>query len=165
MTGNLHAALTALRDESEKKYWWIDALCINQEDLEESALQVQRMTSIYRSAHRVIAWIGSQAQYGIELARFMDDMKHILETRNNAESLTLDYFSDIFARKYWSRVWVVQEVSVATNVIVMCGNCYISWEDFVDIMGDFLTKRLPDVFDIRRRTMQISRTPLTDAIA
>lgn len=55
MTGNLYAALCALRDETAETFWWIDALCINQKDDEEKSLQVLRMTSIYRTASQVIA--------------------------------------------------------------------------------------------------------------
>lgn len=37
---------------------WIDALCINQEDLNERNHQVRRMKTIYESASRIIVWLG-----------------------------------------------------------------------------------------------------------
>src|SRR4051794_7217871 len=39
-------------------YLWADAICINQEDLEERNSQVSMMGSIYESALSVIAWVG-----------------------------------------------------------------------------------------------------------
>jgi hypothetical protein len=60
MTANLVAALKSLRDELEANFWWIDYLCNNHDDSEERALQVLCMTTIYRNASKVLAWIGSE---------------------------------------------------------------------------------------------------------
>jgi hypothetical protein len=38
---------------------WTDAICINQQDLDERGHQVQLMGSIYRNAHMVIVWLGT----------------------------------------------------------------------------------------------------------
>ncbi|KAH8727341.1 heterokaryon incompatibility protein-domain-containing protein, partial [Phaeosphaeriaceae sp. PMI808] len=37
---------------------WADALCINQDDLEERTHQVSLMGDIYRQAECVVAWLG-----------------------------------------------------------------------------------------------------------
>lgn len=37
---------------------WIDALCINQQDIAERNLQIQKMMTIFDSAVTVIAWLG-----------------------------------------------------------------------------------------------------------
>jgi hypothetical protein len=58
VTSNLQSALKHIRSETETVAIWVDALCINQEDLEEKNLQILRMRSIYKSADEVIAWIG-----------------------------------------------------------------------------------------------------------
>ncbi|KAH8760415.1 heterokaryon incompatibility protein-domain-containing protein [Diaporthe sp. PMI_573] len=39
-------------------YYWIDAICINQENLEGKSMQVSIMGSIYRKAARVLACVG-----------------------------------------------------------------------------------------------------------
>ncbi|KAH6663473.1 heterokaryon incompatibility protein-domain-containing protein [Halenospora varia] len=57
VTANLFAALQQLRSEQMLPLW-IDAICINQQDIEERSHQVLRMNSIYSRAARVIAWIG-----------------------------------------------------------------------------------------------------------
>ncbi|KAK3061299.1 hypothetical protein LTR53_019825, partial [Teratosphaeriaceae sp. CCFEE 6253] len=37
---------------------WVDALCINQEDVEEKGQHVEMMASIYRRATEVAIWLG-----------------------------------------------------------------------------------------------------------
>ncbi|ETS07232.1 HET-domain-containing protein [Trichoderma reesei RUT C-30] len=47
VTVNLYSALRRLRLENETRVLWIDALCINQTDLDERSQQVQLMRNIY----------------------------------------------------------------------------------------------------------------------
>jgi Heterokaryon incompatibility protein (HET) len=56
-TRSLVGALKALRMASRFRVW-ADALCINQKDDEERALQVLRMSSIYLAASVVSIWLG-----------------------------------------------------------------------------------------------------------
>lgn len=58
---NLHAALLQLRKEKIPRELWIDALCIDQHNLEERASQVARMPAIYQRACHVIAWLGPES--------------------------------------------------------------------------------------------------------
>ncbi|KAF2097552.1 HET-domain-containing protein [Rhizodiscina lignyota] len=59
VTKSLHAALRHLRDARNPRVLWIDAVCINQKDDAEKSKQVARMADIYRTASRVLAWLGS----------------------------------------------------------------------------------------------------------
>jgi hypothetical protein len=59
--GNLHAALSHLRDPFIERILWIDAICINQEDNEEKGRQVRLMAKIYAKASRVVVWLGKAA--------------------------------------------------------------------------------------------------------
>ncbi|PSN63313.1 HET-domain-containing protein [Corynespora cassiicola Philippines] len=62
ITVNLESALRHLRHPSgnESLILWIDALCINQDDLNERTRQVKLMGRIYRSCIRVIVYLGNQ---------------------------------------------------------------------------------------------------------
>ncbi len=42
---------------------WVDAVCINQDDLEERSSQVQQMGTIYRSAARTLSWLGEATPF------------------------------------------------------------------------------------------------------
>ncbi|KAK1461604.1 heterokaryon incompatibility protein [Colletotrichum melonis] len=58
ITQNLHDALQHLRHPDRELLIWADALCINQEDMDERADQVQLMRDIYSRAERVVVWLG-----------------------------------------------------------------------------------------------------------
>jgi hypothetical protein len=64
LTKNIFDALRDLRDCSdiESKRFWIDQICINQEDEEEKGHQVELMASVYRDASRVITYLGPQSR-------------------------------------------------------------------------------------------------------
>lgn len=58
VTQSLLGALQHLRDRTESRMMWIDAICLNQEDTVEKGLQLPRMRDIYRLAYRVVVWLG-----------------------------------------------------------------------------------------------------------
>jgi hypothetical protein len=58
ITRNLFEALQRIRDEHSVVTLWVDALCINQADLDERSKQVQLMRDIYDSAEEVVIWLG-----------------------------------------------------------------------------------------------------------
>jgi hypothetical protein len=59
VTSNLEAALRNLRGRiGDRALYWIDAMCIDQENTDERDQQVQRMKEIYEKTERVIIWLG-----------------------------------------------------------------------------------------------------------
>ena len=62
MTRSLLAALRRVRGKEAPVLFWIDQLCINQEDLEERARQVGLMQEIYALAKVVYVWLGSERE-------------------------------------------------------------------------------------------------------
>jgi len=56
---NLASALVRLRQPTKPRRLWVDALCINQEDIQERNAQVKRMKEIFALAERVILWLGN----------------------------------------------------------------------------------------------------------
>jgi hypothetical protein len=59
VTQNLAAALKYFRLKDKARVLWIDAICVNQENLKERSHQVQRMGDIYK-AERVVVWLGPE---------------------------------------------------------------------------------------------------------
>jgi hypothetical protein len=57
---NLANALNHLRYTDRDRVLWIDAICINQHDLQERGLEVPRMTDIYKYAKHVVVWLGTE---------------------------------------------------------------------------------------------------------
>ena len=106
VTENLHAALLRLQDRSLERILWIDAICINQENLKEQSQQVQLMAKIYSKATRVLVWLGETA----------DNSDTALERmRIAAENESPDSLNDktirqailaLLQRPWFRRIWV-----------------------------------------------------------
>lgn len=58
ITPNLHSALLVLRDNPKPPSLWIDAICLDQNDLFEKDKQLRIMHLIYMNTTRVLAWLG-----------------------------------------------------------------------------------------------------------
>lgn len=55
---NLFQALYFLRGYHQFQYLWVDALCIDQDDVAERNEQVRNMHYTFRNAKLVVAWLG-----------------------------------------------------------------------------------------------------------
>jgi Heterokaryon incompatibility protein (HET) len=85
VTANLDVALRhfraaegELRDKRPQMRWWIDAICINQSDLDERSQQVQLMGDIYSGASRVVVWLGEEAKMeGLRYKRYKDYLRNL----------------------------------------------------------------------------------------
>ena len=87
ITRNLALALQALRLDDEPFVLWIDAICINQDDLKEKSEQVLRMKEIYASASLVIVWVGA-ATPASDVAMDMFHVHHHAYHKNGLSDLT-----------------------------------------------------------------------------
>src|ERR1700760_167718 len=55
---NLFHALSALRLPNQARRYWIDAICIDQNNLDEKSLQIPLMSKIYTLSAYVLIWLG-----------------------------------------------------------------------------------------------------------
>lgn len=55
---NLYDFFTQMRIEKEESWFWIDQICINQNDQSEKCQQICRMSDIYSTAKEVSVWLG-----------------------------------------------------------------------------------------------------------
>lgn len=67
ITKNLQIALRRIRFLQKPRTLWVDAICINQDDLFEREQQVPYMREIYPKADKVLVWLG-EADEKAELA-------------------------------------------------------------------------------------------------
>jgi len=154
VTENLSAALNRLRLPSESRYLWADAVCINQSDLEEKSHQVGFMKQIYQSAKVVNVWLGYAAEGSEDLRDFVpslleaeqkkkaeNDERSIWElTAADRKRYCLPHVADIrylsllkiSCRPWFSRVWIIQEVSFAANAVAYCGDWSMPWDSLVE---------------------------------
>lgn len=62
ITTSLFQALRQFRREGNTRRLWADAVCINQKDDSEKAVQVAFMGPIYSSARRTLVWLGESSE-------------------------------------------------------------------------------------------------------
>ncbi|KAI1843336.1 hypothetical protein JX266_010510 [Neoarthrinium moseri] len=135
VTRNLEAALQHIStwwlQETNHISLWIDALCINQQDIVERNHQVKRMASIYSGAIGVLLWTGPAIQNEAETCRLLRQIHQILETRESVrksiseltkyDSISLWLgISELGRRSYWKRLWVIQEICLAGRNALVC---------------------------------------------
>jgi hypothetical protein len=91
VTAILETALRHLRDPRLPRYLWADAICINQNDDEEKAIQVTQMGEVYRAARHTIIWLGEatiyrHAEKTLRCIRDVKNRKQACQTSSNAET-------------------------------------------------------------------------------
>ncbi|KAF2112703.1 heterokaryon incompatibility protein-domain-containing protein, partial [Lophiotrema nucula] len=141
---SLYEALQHIRTSTETLFIWADALCINQQDVEERNSQVAMMAQIYSMAKEVLVWLGV-ADYdtmftgasGMDVDRLFDRLNgrntnniwyHVM--RKHEDSLR-----NVCNRDYWSRAWTIQEFALAKSIVLFCGNNRMNLANFLDGMA------------------------------
>ncbi|KAL5319258.1 hypothetical protein ACEPPN_012308 [Leptodophora sp. 'Broadleaf-Isolate-01'] len=157
VTTNLEAALRHLRSNQKGRHIWIDAVCINQSNAIEKSDQVLRMTDIYRFAKKVVVWLGKDDDEdqeddpmedwkGTARASAQETFLFVLESAMflaghanityKAEELFMHEKSrgahlrlvEMLNRKWFQRLWTLQEIAVASDVEVVCGTASVPWK-------------------------------------
>jgi hypothetical protein len=132
VTSNLHAALTRLRKDGVERVW-VDAICINQQDLEERSHQVKRMGAIYQEAYQVVVWLGNaQDEADKDIASLSITYDSIFGPARWSISARRAFYH-LLLKPYWTRVWIIQEIASASNIVVFCGPHKISWESLEEL--------------------------------
>jgi hypothetical protein len=128
----------ASTDHLSSRYLWVDALCINQNDVQERNHEVARMGDIYRKAQRVLAWLGPGG-------RATDLAMNILNSIGDMRGTPNGFLWRLSDRKalqsfvqhpYFSRMWIVQEVILAREVIIHCGKITLPWSKLSMFLDD-----------------------------
>ncbi|KAK7183482.1 HET domain-containing protein [Paraphaeosphaeria sporulosa] len=141
---NLFDILGVIRKlQNLRKVYWIDAICINQNDGVERNHQVQQMGDIYLKAACVVTWLGNcdniPASDIPEV--IMDIVRPILDgkTRKSAKgNMKYKYslFRCTFDNPYWRRAWVTHEIRLALHHMAMLGCCQIAFNDPTSLFGE-----------------------------
>ncbi|GKT47724.1 heterokaryon incompatibility protein 6, OR allele [Colletotrichum spaethianum] len=148
----LLTALRYLRLPTVPRVLWIDSVCVDQENLVERNREVARMGEIYNKAEQVIVWLGpddDDTPVAMETIKFLSEgvimewhrrlfttvpgsEADLLRTRSDQSTLTLAQWTalrSLLTRPWFTRLWVRQEVALASRVVVVCGGFQAAWED------------------------------------
>ena len=155
VTPNLYAALRCLRQPADERSLWIDALAINQADVAEKSLQVQRMRDVYRKASKVIVWLGKESKATPAAFQLAQDMgsasgstqEEYWEQASSKKSWASNRqeWCRILDHQWWRRSWIIQEVVLSNHIVVQRGTHQIPWDTFQNFLENPLFRREPSL--------------------
>jgi hypothetical protein len=123
---NLWLALKRLRLHDDERVLWVDALCIDQDTPDERNHQVSQMGQIYSQARRVCVWIHPDQP----VFRHIPQPKKPAGIESTSSWLTYEAVHEICHQSYWSRLWIIQELVLATDIQIYFGNLTARWTAF-----------------------------------
>ncbi|KAI0890563.1 heterokaryon incompatibility protein-domain-containing protein [Annulohypoxylon maeteangense] len=175
-TTNLASALWHFRKNkfpkhdgaSDIKLLWVDAICINQDDIPERNHQLTLMGSIYRKATSVLSWLGppKDIDHALpvihEFTNIMDsawgcsasheDMVQIgfewlitspkLHISDSDMTLNWRPVFQLGLCGYWKRMWIIQEMALARSsedLWLICGSNYVTYKEVKAFFSLFLS--------------------------
>ncbi|VUC31834.1 unnamed protein product [Clonostachys rosea] len=159
VTANLKYALCALRNLTKPRVVWVDAICINRDDLHEKNNQLTLMARIFSAAFNVVLCLGPGSpslDYFADRAEIYHSIKPLslrwlqrnllpgLTPTSRAQKRVRDakfLRSEInfWKHEYFQRMWTVQEIALANKrPTVMIGQTSVrlkrSSDDWVSML-------------------------------
>lgn len=122
---NCASVLRRLRRLDKDRLVWIDAICIDQENIPERNMQVAMMGQIYQTASRVIIDIGETSRWADPA---LDCIIHCSD--EVCSKFNPDAVEELHKRPWFKRVWVLQEAFMSKEATVLCGTRFEPWSYF-----------------------------------
>jgi len=147
VTRNLESALRHLRYQHVPRILWIDAICINQKDVNERSHQVSFMGDVYRRARQVVIWLGLEENDSTYAMEYMEKLSSKIDVDWIKQKLTYigpddldepfdfhqslkregEALTQLLSRPWFERLWIRQEVFLSRSAVVRCGAKEIPW--------------------------------------
>jgi len=154
------------RFNGSRRCFWIDAICINQNDISERNAQVSIMVWIYSKAEGTFIWLGESDNTSIRsldlLVKFAEAKKRLGEGRDKIlrrrwefddvgfyTAMGMEPWSqedwkaslDSHTRSWFRRQWVIQEALANDQAVVFCGDQGMAWPHFMDLTQFMIGQR------------------------
>lgn len=118
---------------------WIDAVCIDQQNMSEKEQQILAMKEVYERAHHVYVWLhanpGDDPLSAIKFLKFKTGVGGAQYRLGQAE---INAFNSFLNHTWFSRTWTFQEVVLPRSISIVYGssngnpgNNEVSWETLV----------------------------------
>lgn len=150
---NLAMALRYLRSQDQPRTLWVDAVCINQNDVDERNVEVKRMQDVYTLASRTIIWLGEEADestLALNTLHYYGNQVEVAENEMNVfagdapraanphwwqddcklpfDKRIWDSLKSLLLRPWFKRVWILQEALLSrARADVQCGRTTTPW--------------------------------------
>ena len=148
---NLYHYLLTVKAKGDDGWLFIDALCINQHDVDERSRQVGLMGEIDSRASEVMVWLPPSTEIKHAVTKFIDSVEGLQASKlpEASEELrwqmmtmviqSLDRSDDENSRSlyekiiwgllcgddYWTRLWPIQELLLAQRLTLCCSGLII----------------------------------------
>jgi hypothetical protein len=182
ITRSLYSGLKCFRYPQKTRTLWADAVCIDQSNDNDKGHQVNMMGDVYDHASTVLVWLGEASTLAAEKAFHLihkinghidskisesEFANHSWEAVMNVPKLGTrsqlfqddsesEALRDFFRRPWFFRLWVLQEVALASSAWVYYGAASISLSEVVqfafvsiirpELQNNFPTGRVGDAF-------------------
>jgi hypothetical protein len=154
---NLYNFLRVARQQRQwrTRWFWIDAICIDQSNAIERNHQVKQMGDIFAGAVEIISWLGTQEHIVafLETTRFLGERVQKSSRRRRPRARTTvantcsilgssdeeevyrhvkiadnnaNGFRHFCYADYWDRAWITQEVTLARHITFMAGTASVA---------------------------------------
>ncbi|KAK4104289.1 hypothetical protein N658DRAFT_249603 [Parathielavia hyrcaniae] len=150
------------KGRSVKNTLWVDAICIDQDSVEEKNHQIPLMGDIYRNAKETLMCLGEgteetrdipqrifwlnarrvventdQGEEGSSpISKLIRTLKDLDETEYNAllQPILNGAIDQILSRPYFRRMWTIQEVALSNSLTMVIGNHTLDWSHFTSVV-------------------------------
>lgn len=162
---------------------WIDQVCIDQGNTAERNNQVAMMSVIYSRAACVLTYLGKSGEHTSLAIDFAEHYRLRMKDQGVAEDQIADVstsesvsfvapkkpdpppdsevlrqialgLADLLSRPFFKRLWVVQEVVLAKNLVTVCGSRHFQW--YVLRLACLLFTRRPELAALLKSFVHIN---------
>lgn len=162
---------------SRSRYFWIDAICVDQSNVLERNAQVAIFADVFRAAQSITIWLGPEDQFTADALAAVEAISPLMalsaanttrETKRAWDDISYtDFFDEgwyskvaevaglqgnvthrqwlgllaLLSRPWFQRAWVVQELALARQAIVVCGERMVHWTRLAATLSFIRAKR------------------------
>ena len=164
VNSNLALALDNLRYDDRSRYLWVDSLCIDPENVQESNSQVPHLAAILLRASGVCIWLdiknpASRSMTLSSYASILDILRVIEDEIRDGVPMRYVLMGDVlgrllklagdFSASDWFPRGAVQAICLTKRATIYCGRDSMPWETFADTVSAVnhyysLRTRMPD---------------------
>jgi len=158
VTVSLNAAFRRVRLPDRSRIVWADAVCINQQHLDERGHQVSFMNDVYNYAREVLVCLGDDVDGGAkDVAAVITGTAEVISKYDSIRSMPILPADDLVYHDsrwksvaamlqlpWFTRAWVIQEVGLAKNPRILYGKAEFSYRDLIKV-GNWITRCAPNL--------------------
>ncbi|KAM0801848.1 heterokaryon incompatibility, partial [Usnea florida] len=119
VTANLESALKRLRATDIARDFWIDQICIDQENLTEKSQQLSLIGAIYQRSNKLLVWLGDEGDDNGDLTQQGRENINVDQLKSHglpsAKDTAWQDLRSLLSRPWFSRIWTIQEAAFATK--------------------------------------------------